>query len=106
MTRSCLDPDQRKLMALVEALGFGAIERLSIRGGLPCYEPAPRAIQMVKLDSDTEPQPDRGGELTLKKEFANLFDHLRRLDDATVDIEVRHGAPFRLVVERRCEALL
>jgi hypothetical protein len=106
MTRSALDPDQRKLVALVEGLRFGVVERLSIRGGSPCYEPAPRVIQTVKLDSVTEPQPDLGAELTLKKEFENLFDYLSRLGDATVDIEIRHSAPFRLVLEHRCEALL
>jgi hypothetical protein len=28
------------------------------------------------------------------------------LDDATVEIEVRHSAPFRLVIERRCKEFL
>jgi hypothetical protein len=42
----------------------------------------------------------------LKKEFESLFDQLNRLGDAVVDIEVRHSLPFRLVLERRIEALL
>jgi hypothetical protein len=44
---------------IIEALGFGVIERLLIRGGLPCYEPEPRIVQTIKLASEPERQPDR-----------------------------------------------
>ena len=107
MTKSSLNPGQRQMVEIVEALGFGVIERLLIRGGLPCYEPEPRIVQAIKLDSDSERQPDRGcADMTLKKEFESLFDQLGRLRDGFVDIEVRHSAPFRLVLERRYKALL
>ena len=36
MTKSSLNPGQRRTVEIIEALGFGVIERLSIRGGLPC----------------------------------------------------------------------
>jgi hypothetical protein len=92
---------------IIEALGFGVIERLLIRGGLPCYESEPRIVQAIKLDSEPERQFDRScADLTLKKGFESLFDRLSRLRDGTVDIEVRHSAPFRLVLERRYEDLL
>jgi hypothetical protein len=107
MTRSSLKPVQRQTVKVIEALGFGVIERLSIRGGLPCFEPEPRIVQAIKLDAQPLRDADNGhSDLTLKKEFANLFDYLSRLDDATVEIEVRHGVPFRLMLEHRCEALL
>jgi hypothetical protein len=92
---------------IIEALGFGVIERLLIRGGLPCYDPEPRIVQTIKLSSETERQPDRGyTDLTLKKEFERLFDQLSRLGDTTVDLEIRHNQPFRLVLQRRYEELL
>ena len=107
MTKSSLNPDQRRTVEIIEALSFGVIERLLIRGGLPCYQPEPRIIQAIKLDSDPERHPDRtGADLTLKKEFESLFDQLSRLGDATVDIEVRHSAPFRLVLKRCWKELL
>ena len=107
MTRHDLNPGQRQTVEIIEALGFGVIERLLIRGGLPCYEPEPRIVQAIKLGSEPERQADRGcADLTLKKEFEGLFDQLSRLGDATVDIEVRRSAPFRLVLERRCKELL
>jgi hypothetical protein len=107
MTTSALNPGQRQMVEIIESLGFGVIERLWIRGGLPCYEPAPRIVQTIKLDSEPGQTPDRDhGDLTLSKEFETLFDQLSRLRDGLVDIEVRHRLPFRLVLERRLEALL
>src|SRR5277367_191151 len=101
MTKAALTPDQRKLVELIEVSGFGVIERLWIRGGLPCYEPEPRIIQTIKLDSEPERQPDDGhADLTLSKEFESLFDQFNVLRDGVVDIEVRHKRPFRLVLER------
>jgi hypothetical protein len=107
MTKSTLNPVQRQIVDIIQSLGFGSIEHLCIRGGLPCYEPEPHIIQTIKLNEETERQIDRRcADLTLKKEFESLFDHLYRLPDGIVDIEVRHGLPFRLVLERRVEALL
>src|ERR1700724_3105177 len=107
MTKKSLNPDKRRTAEIIEALRFGVIERLSIRGGLPCYEPEPRIVQAIKLDSEPERQPDRNNaELTLKQEFESLFEQLSRLRDGIVDIEVRHGAPFRLIRECRYKELV
>ena len=107
MTRSSLNTVQRRTVELIESLGFGSIERLWIRSGLPCYEPEPRIVQMIKLDSEPEQQPDDGDpDLTLKREFEMLFDRLTQINDGVVDVEVRHGLPVRLVLERRLEASL
>src|SRR5712691_2483772 len=100
MTKSSLNPGQRQTVEIIEALGFGAIEHLSIRGGLPCYDPEPRIVQAIKLDSEPERQPERSDPgLTLKREFESLFNQLSRLREGFVDIEVRHSAPFKLVRE-------
>lgn len=103
MTKECLDPAQRRTLKIIEALGFGAIEHLSIRDGLPCYEPEPRIVQTIKLGSDSD-QVFRSDDssLTLKKELEDLFSQLGRIQAGVVDIEVRHGLPFRLVLARRC----
>jgi hypothetical protein len=107
MTKSSLNPGQRRTVEIIESLCFGVIEHLLIRGGLPCYDPKPRIVQTIKLSSEPEKPPARScADLTMKKEFETLFDQLSRLDDATVDIEIRHGLPFRLVLERRHKELL
>ena len=107
MNKSSLELNQRRIVEIIEALGFGVIERLLIRGGLPCYEPEPRIVQSIKLDSEPERQTELGDpDLTLRKEFEGLFDQLARFRDGVVDIEVKHGAPFRLIVKRSCREML
>src|ERR1700686_1663537 len=85
MTKSSLNLGQRQTVEIIEALGFGVIERLSIRRG--GYEPEHRIMQMVKVDSNQERQLDgRHANVTLKKEIESLFDHLSRLRGGVVDI--------------------
>ncbi len=106
MTKSSLNPSQRRTVEIVEALGFGVIERLSIRGGLPWYDPEPRIVQTIKLGSGPERQPDRSdAALTLKREFESLFEQFDRVRNGIVDIEVRHSLPSKLVLERHYEEL-
>ena|ERR1017187_5583057 len=101
MTKRSLTPGQRQTLEIIEAMGFGLIEGLSIYNGQPCYDHPPRIIQEIKLASEPDRRPDHSDvNLTLKKEFEDLFNQLGRLDNRTVDIEVHHSAPFRLVLER------
>jgi hypothetical protein len=107
MTKATLHPEQRRAVEIIERLGFGEIEGLSAHAGLPWYEPEPGIVQAIKLDSAPERQPDRSNaDLPLKIEFERLFDRLRQLREGVVDLEVRHGTPFRLVVKRRFRELL
>jgi hypothetical protein len=106
LAKSSLAPGQRRLVEIIEALGFGVIERLSVRGGLPSYDPEPRIVQTIKLDLAPEYRSHRDADLTLKKEFEILFQQLGGLRDGVVDVEVRHGLPARLVLERRYKELL
>lgn len=107
MTKSSLNPGQRRTVEIIKALGFGVIERLLIRGGMPCYEPEPGVVQAIKLDSAPERQPDRSDtDFTLKIEFERLFDQLSRLREGVVDVDVRHSLPLRLVVKCRYKELL
>jgi hypothetical protein len=106
LTRSSLVPVQRQTVEVIETLTFGVIEGLEIRGGLPCYELEPRITQTIRIGPEAGNQFYPGGDLTLKKEFVILFEQMRRLRDARIDIEVRHGAPFKLVVVRRYAELL
>ena len=70
MTRFSLNPVQQRTVEIIESLGFGAIERLQIRDGLPCYAPEPRIVQTIKLDSESEQQPANvDGDLTLKRDL-------------------------------------
>jgi hypothetical protein len=106
LAKSSLAPGQRRLVEIIEALGFGVIERMPIRAGLPIFDPEPRVVQTIKLDLAPEYRSHRDADLTLKKEFEILFEHLGGLGDGVVDVEIRHGLPSRLVLERRYEELV
>jgi hypothetical protein len=101
-----LTPAQRRTQKVIEALGFGVIQRLVISEGQPCYDPTPHIVQSIKLGSRSEPARQPGDDGLLKNAFADLFERLATLCDCAVDIEVRHGLPFRLIVERDCTELL
>ena len=107
MTKRSLDPVQLKLVETIEELGFGRIEQIPIRDGRPCFERATQTVREIKLGSESEPRIERSNaDLTLKIEFERLFKELSQLRDGLVDIEIRHGAPFRLVVKRFRKELL
>lgn len=95
-----LTPAQR-MQAIIEALGFGIIRGLLIREGQPCFDPAPRIVQSIKVGSQPGRVPNSGD--TIKKAFGDLIDQVSKLHDCSVDIEVQHGRPFRLILERSCE---
>ena len=102
LTKYSLAPDQRGIVEIIEGLGFGRIERLQVHCGELFCDSACRIVQEIKLGSVREHQSGPGkADLPLKKEFEDLFSELRRFRDGIVHIEVRHGLPFRLVLERR-----
>jgi len=82
MSRERLNPGQRRTVEIIQTLGFGVIEHLSIRDGSPCYEPEPRIIQAIKLGSDSEQASNSNKDgIPVKKEFEDLFNQLRRIQN-------------------------
>lgn len=106
MNRRSLHPSQLELLRVIEELGFGRIERVHVRGGKPQFEPAPDIVQEIKLASDVEPRAQQYNNPHTKDEFERLFGELNRLGDGVVNIECRHGVPFKLAVTLCREDLL
>jgi hypothetical protein len=96
-----LSAPQQRLVSLFQTINFGRIEELEIRNGEPRFNPAPRVLVELKLDRDDGPRPERSLEqFQLLGQVVRFFDQLARLGDGTIEcIEVRHGLPFRMVVE-------
>jgi hypothetical protein len=102
LNKRSLEPLALRLVDIIEELRFGRIERISVREGKPCFERATEVVQEIKLGSEIEPRVEpSNADLTLKSEFECLFNQLDQLRDAIVDIEIRHGVPFRLIVKRK-----
>jgi hypothetical protein len=106
MTKRSLDPAQLQLVETIEELGFGRIEQIPVRDGRPYLERATEIVREIKLGSETEPHTERRDDLTLKIEFERLLNQLSQLRDGVVDVEIRHGAPFKLSVRRHGKELL
>ncbi len=101
MTKASLSAPRRRLLEIMQRLNFGRIEDLEIRGGDPVFSPAPRLVQDIKLGGENGPRPELANtDFVLKSQVAEFFDHLSRLGDGSVEsIEVKHGLPFKLVIE-------
>jgi len=66
------------------------------------FDPAPRVTQEIKLGSQNSARPElEKDDFQLPAQVIELFEHLKRLGHAQVAvIEVRHGLPFKLVLEQ------
>jgi hypothetical protein len=89
------------LLQLMQRINFGRIENLLIRNGDPDLDPPPRVIREVKFPGENGPRPEVGaGEFLLKSQVVELFKELDLLGDGTIAVlEVKHGLPFRMMVE-------
>lgn len=101
MTKTSLSAPRRRLLETMQRLNFGRIEDLEIRNGEPMFNPAPRVVQDIKLGGENGPRPELGtADFALKSQVAEFFDYLSRMGDGSVEsIEVKHGLPFKLVIE-------
>jgi hypothetical protein len=101
-TKASLSAPRRRLLEAMQRLNFGRIEGLEIRSGEPVFQPAPRIIQDIKIGGENGPRPELTIEdFALKSSVIELFDHLSRIGDGTLEsVEVKYGMPFKLVVEQ------
>jgi hypothetical protein len=96
-----LSAPRQRLVRLFQTINFGRIEELEIRNGEPEFSPPPRVFVELKLDREDGPRAERHLEqFQLLGQVARFFDQLARLGDGTIErIDVRHGLPFRMVIE-------
>lgn len=98
-----LDPALRRLGDLIEDMEFGRITSLRVSDGLPVFDPPPKIYYDVKLKPTPSAKRKANGELP--DEIINLTLQLRLVEDGIVEsIEVKHGLPFRIIVERVYES--
>jgi hypothetical protein len=100
--KSGLSVGQRRLLEMMQQLNFGRIENLVVRAGEPTFEPPPKIVQEIKIGGENGPRPELARDnFALKNQIGELFEHLDRIGHGIVAlIEVKHGLPFRLVVEQ------
>jgi len=102
ISKSSLSHSERRLVELLQSINFGRIEGLRVRGGLPAFAPAPRVIQLLKMGGQNGPREESNLEdFWLKQPIVDLLQTIRDIGDGEVlAIEVRHGLPFTVEIER------
>ena len=107
-TKGALPAAYRRLLETMQRLNFGKIEDLEIRGGLPVLQPPPRIVRDVKIGAENSARPELEKEdFLLRAPVIEFFEHLSQLGNGRVAlIEIRHGHPFRLLIEQPVEEVL
>lgn len=98
--KSSASEPRRRLIELMQELGFGRIEALPVRAGDPVLDPPPTIVREVKFGGQNAARDERTlGDFTLKAQVVELFDELDRLGDGVIDVlTIKHGLPFNMHV--------
>ena len=99
---SHLSPLRQVLVRLLQSINFGHVDGLEVRGGEPVFSPAPMVFVEIKLDFAADPRPEIDlTDFELRDEVIRLMDQLDQLGDGSIErIDVRHGVPRRVLIER------
>lgn len=105
-TKAGLSEPRRKLVETMQQMDFGHIDGLVILDGDPVFDPMPRIVRDIKLGGEDGPRPKSNhADFLLKSQVIELFDHLTEIRNGSIEsIEVKHGLPFRLVVEQSAQS--
>ena len=87
---------------MLRRLGFGRLESIRIQRGAVILDPCPTVIQILKFGSTDHPEQVEPAAFELKMPLAQLFEFIRGVEDGEIRcLEVRHGLPFSIEIERR-----
>jgi hypothetical protein len=95
LTFKSLSPARRRLLATLQDLNFGRIERLEVRGGEPVVDESLTAVREVKFGGDNAPRPEAAlPDFVLKEQHLSLLALLDAVGDGTIAaLTCKHGVP-------------
>lgn len=101
VTKARLSAAKRRLVELMQRVGFGRIEGLPVRAGEPVLDPPPRVVREIRFGASNGPRRELGlRDFALKTQVGELFQHLGRVGDGMVrSLEIKHGLPLLMRVE-------
>lgn len=100
-TKSQLSRPRADFIELMQCIGFGKIEHLTIRNCEPVLDPPPRIIRDVKFGAEDRFRPESfASDFAVKAQVVELFDSFDSLGNGTIrSLDVKHGLPFRMQLE-------
>ena len=100
-TKRALSGPRKRLLELIQRYDFCRIEHLEVRGGEPTFNPGPHVTEEFRLGSKSTPRSEFKDDFQLPAPVIELFERLSHVGNGWVAvIEIRHGLPVRLIVER------
>jgi hypothetical protein len=96
-----LSPSERLFVTVLRDIGFGHLESIKIRHGAIVFDPWPTVVRVLKFGAAERRPPSESADLGWHKSVAELFEYIRGVDDGEIRrLDVRHGLPFSMEVER------
>jgi hypothetical protein len=91
-------PSERAFLDAMHHLGYGRYELLRIERGELVLDPWPITIRQVRFGSaNPGSENECRAEFRLKDQVAELFEHVRSVDDGEILVlEIRGGLPFAM----------
>lgn len=94
-----LEHSKQDLVKLMQQTNFGRIQ-VAVRGGKPVLESRPHVTRDIKIGGENGSRQEiHLADFVLKKEQVEALDHIATVEAGTVTIEVKHGLPFRILIE-------
>jgi len=92
-----------RLVNLFQEDPFCRVEGLRVRAGEPDFTHPPRVIRKLKMGADNAARPEAAlPDFWLKKQVVELLGTISELGDGEIrSIEVAHGLPLTVEIERR-----
>jgi len=105
---SQLSQARQVLVRLCQVVNFGEIQGIDVRNADPIFDPASVVVFDARLDKEELPRSEvHLADFELRGEVCRLLFFLDELKDGTIQrLEVRAGAPHRLVFESRISKIL
>jgi hypothetical protein len=97
--KQSLSPGARQLVELMQHIGYGSVEELSIVRGEPNFDRLPRVTREIKFGERETTQASMSTDAAPKRHVIELFAALVGIGDGVIErLEVRHGLPFRMII--------
>ena len=94
--KTTLSKAKKRLIELMQDIHFGRISTIQVRNGEPELTAESFIVRDIKMGGQNKPRAERNLEdFSLRKEVIELFNHMSRIGNGTInEVEIQNGLPF------------